>query len=125
VLSGFAQRFLASPLHRGPLESATHYGESDPPGEGPYVQIWLIVEGDVIAKAAFKCPGCPSSTAASGVLCALITGREIGNVLTLTEEDLMAVVGGLPDGKGHYVGRAIRAMQKALSNRLEPAVADE
>ena len=117
MLSEFAMRFVSGPGGRGPLEGATYYGESDPPGEGPYVQIWLVVEGDVIKKAAFKSPGCPSSTASAGVLCALVTGREVEKALSLTASDLLVVIGGLPDGKGHYVDRALKALSKALAGR--------
>jgi len=90
--------------------------EADPSGEGPYVQIWLIVMDGVIREAAFKCPDCPSSTASAGVLCALVRGRPVEKALALNSEDLLAVVGGLPDGKGHYVDRAIRAMQLAVKS---------
>ena len=112
MLSEFALRFVQSPLHRGPLEGATHSGESNTPGEGPYVQIWLIVKGDVIQQAAFKSPGCPSSTACGGVLCALITGRSLEAALKLEMKDLLALVGELPEGKGHYAERAIKALSK-------------
>jgi len=114
VLSELALRFVNGPLNRGPLDGATHYGHSDQPGDGPYVQIWLIVEGGVIRQAAFKCPGCPSSTASAGVLCALISGREVEKALALTPGDLLAVVGTLPEGKGHYIERTIRALRAAL-----------
>ena len=79
------------------------------------MQIWLIVEGGVIRQAAFKSPGCPSSTAAAGVLCTLISGREVAKALELTSQDLVAVVGDLPEGKGHYVDRAVKALRIALS----------
>ena len=115
MFSELAQRAISSPVNRGPLEGATHYGHSDTPGDGPYVQIWLIVEGGVIRQAAFKSPGCPSSTAAAGVLCTLLTGREVAKALELTSQDLVAVVGDLPEGKGHYVDRAVKALRIALS----------
>ena len=117
MLSEFALKFVSSPLNRGPLEDATHYGESDQPGEGPYVQIWLFIEDCVIKKAAFKSPGCPSSTASAGVLCALVTGREVDKALSLTSSDLLAVIGGLPEGKGHYVDRTLKALGKALGRQ--------
>ncbi len=116
ALSEFALRFVHGPLNRGPLDGATHYGESDQPGEGPYVQIWLIVQGGVIREAAFKSPGCPSSTAASGVLCSLITGREVSKALALEPADLLAAVGELPEGKGHYVDRALKALRLAVES---------
>ena len=116
MLSEFASRFVSSPANRGPLEGATHYGESDPPGDGPYMQIWLIVEDGVIRKANFKSPGCPSSSACGGVLCALVTGREVARAASLSKDDLLAVIGELPDGKGHYADKAIRALRFALGD---------
>ena len=82
----------------------------------PHVQVGLVVEGDVIRQAAFKSPGCPSSSAVGEVLCSLISGRRADKVAELTADELMAVIGGLPEGKGHYMDRAIRALRAALSN---------
>jgi hypothetical protein len=50
------------------------------------------------------------------VLCALITGREVSRVSGLEVSDLVAVVGELPEGKGHYAERTIRAMKSAIGN---------
>jgi len=119
MFSDFALRFIQMPLNRGPLEGATHYGESDPPGEGPYVQIWLEVEEGRILRAAFKSPGCPSSRACGGVLCTLITGRATENVWSLTVDDLLVIIGELPEGKGHYAERSLKATQIALAQPVE------
>lgn len=114
VMTEFALRFVQSPHYRGELEGATHYGESDPPGEGPYVQIWLRIESGVIQDASFQSPGCPSSRACGGVLCALVKGRELEKIRELCVSDLLVVVGELPEGKGHYADRAISALRKAI-----------
>ena len=112
-LTDFALRFVHGPLNRGPMEDATHYGESDRPGDGPYVRIWLKIEDGIINAAAFKSPGCPSSTATAGALCAVITGRGVGVAAALTPQDLLTLVGELPDGKGHYVERSLNALRLA------------
>jgi len=114
TLSVLAEQVLRSPANRGPLEGATHVGVSGSVGDGPYVQIWLKLAGGTIEEAAFRTPGCPSSTAAAGVLCALIAGKSVERVKTLTRDDLKAVVGVLPDGKGHYIDQSIEALMKAL-----------
>jgi len=95
------------------MEDATHYGVSGSPGDGPYVQIWLRVKDGTIERAAFKTPGCPSSTAAAGVLCTLIAGRALDKALSLTAKELEIVVGSLPEGKGHYIDKSIEALNKA------------
>ena len=115
MMSEFAQRVMQLAIYLGPLEGATHYGESDPPGEGPYVQFWLTVQDGKVSQAAFRSPGCPSSRACGSVLCALVMGRELEKAAGMVASDLLAVVGELPEGKGHYADRAIRAMKLALS----------
>ena len=118
MMTELAQRYVQGPLMRGPLEGATHFGESDPRGDGPYMQIWLIIEEGSILKAAYRSPGCPSSSACGGVLCALVTGREVARALSLTVQDLLNVIGELPEGKGHYAERAIRALQAAADSPM-------
>ena len=120
-LTDFALRFVHGPLNRGPMEDATHYGESDRPGDGPYVRIWLKIEDGIIKKAAFKSPGCPSSTATAGALCAVITGCGVGVVAALTPQDLLTLVGELPDGKGHYVERSLKALRFSISSPIGAA----
>jgi len=118
MLSPIALEHLEKPLHRGPMEDATHYGVSGSPGDGPYVQIWLKIEGGKIEKAAFKTPGCPSSTAAAGVLCTLVTGRSLERALSLTAKELEIVIGGLPEGKGHYLVQSIEALHQAQEGEI-------
>jgi NifU-like protein involved in Fe-S cluster formation len=114
-MSTLAMEHVQRPVHRGPLEGATHYGVSGSPGDGPYVQIWLKISGGTIEKAAFKTPGCPSSTAAAGVLCTLVTGREPDKAKELSADELLLVLGGLPEGKGHYADEAIEALRCAIT----------
>jgi NifU-like protein involved in Fe-S cluster formation len=118
MLSPLAQNLIQSPIHRGPMESATHYGVSGSPGDGPYVQIWLKIQDGIIEQAAFKTPGCPSSTAAASVLCTLITGRPPDKALSLTPKELETVVGGLPEGKGHYIDQSIEALHNAQKGEM-------
>jgi len=103
---------------RGPLERFSGYGISGVRGEGNYAEIWLEVEDGKIARAAFRTPGCPSSTAVGSVLCGLITGREESRALALMEDDLTAAIGELPPGKGHYVGMMLSALRMAIEGGL-------
>jgi len=116
MLSSFAIDHLQRPRHRGPLEGANRYGVEGVPGDGPYVQLWLIVDGDVIKQAAFKTPGCPSSTVSASVMCQLITGREVEKARLLTGDDLLVILGGLPEGKEDHAFRCIEALNAALES---------
>lgn len=113
VLSSLAADHVHRPRHRGPLEDAA-YGVAGSPGDGPSVEVWARVEGGVVREAAFRTPGCPSSTAAASLLCEIAKGREAMKVADLTGEDLLRLLGGLPEGKEGYATMSVRAMRAAL-----------
>jgi NifU-like protein involved in Fe-S cluster formation len=111
MLSAVAADHVQRPRNQGPLETATHYGVSGSPGDGPYVELWLEVEGGTVCKAAYRTHGCPSSVAASSLLCQLATGRELERVKELTGEELLLVLGGLPEGKERFAHMAVESMR--------------
>lgn len=113
ALSATALAFASDPQYRGPLDNATHYGVGGSPGDGPYFQLWLIVERGRITKASYQTPGCPSSMAVGGGLCRLISGRELERVSQLSRDDLTHFVGPLPEGKEYCFDLAITALTKA------------
>ncbi|MEQ1822911.1 MAG: iron-sulfur cluster assembly scaffold protein [Fimbriimonadaceae bacterium] len=43
MLSAIAAGHVHTPRNVGPLEGATHYGQSGIPGEGPYIQLWFKI----------------------------------------------------------------------------------
>lgn len=116
MLSEMALSHVHTPRNCGPLENATHYGQSGVPGEGPYVQMWLDVENDTISKAAYKCNGCPSMIASSSVTAQILTGRTTAQALLLEPKDLILILGGLPDGKESCAEKAVAALRNAIGS---------
>lgn len=102
---------IARPRNRGEMADADLYGVAGSPGGGPYVQIWLKVEGDLIAKAQYETNGCPSSVACASMLCELAMGREIEKVKTLEPKELILILGGLPEGKESYASLTVEAIK--------------
>lgn len=119
MLSPLASEHVNRPRNCGPLEGATHYGQVGVPGEGPYVQMWLQVEHDTILSAAYRCNGCPSTIASSSLVAEIMTGRTVEQALKLTAEDVVTILGGLPDGKEPCAQMAVKALGEALNNQGE------
>jgi nitrogen fixation protein NifU and related proteins len=113
MYSQIAQEHFHHPRRVGPLEGATHRGTAGTPGDGPYVVIWLRVEGDHITKAAYQTYGCPAAIASASMAVELIEGQTIGEALTLSEGALTKALDGLPEGKDHCPRLAVRAVQAA------------
>jgi len=114
VYSETVQRILADPAHIGPLEGATHKGVAGTPGDGPYLILWLQIESDTILRAAFKTFGCPAAVASGSMLATLVTGRPVEKAGLLTTEDLLRILGGLPEGREFCAELAVTALRDAL-----------
>ena len=128
MFSELTQATMADPQYGGPLENFTHCGASGAPGDGPFVQIWMECapgkreegrvggegESAVIVRAAYKSNGCPSSMAAGAMAARVLTGLTIEKALLLTGEDLLRIMGGVPEGKEECAFRAIAAVRDAI-----------
>ncbi len=119
VLHPRAMRHMESPHNVGPDPQATHYGAGGVPGAGPYIELWLRIEGDMIVSASYGCNGCPSSTACGSVVAEVVTGKTREVASRLNEDDVIVLLGGLPDGKGYYAGLATSALRNAMENKID------
>ena len=114
--SELALDHIARPRNRGELPDADLYGVAGCPGEGPYVEIWLRLDGELITAAHYDTNGCPSSVVCASLLCELAIGRELETMKELHADDLRTILGGLPEGKEEYADLAIKALQAVLVN---------
>lgn len=103
-----------NPGNTGAMEGATHHGMGGMRGEGPYVELWLDVQGEQIARASYETYGCPAVVACGSVLCEVITGKSTEVARKIDPQDLTVLLGGLPEGKGHCPELAIEALHSAL-----------
>ncbi len=115
-----AAQFMNEASSRGPLEGFTHMGVCGEPGNGAFVQFWLIVRGDhIIERCHYSTHGCLWSIACAGACSQLVTGRLVSKALLLEPKDIDLVLGGIPDGKGDCADMAVRALKEALGGYLE------
>lgn len=114
MLSQIAQEHVAIPRNAGRLESANAKGQAGIPGDGPYMVLWLQIEKGVIKRASYECNGCPSTIACASMTAQIITGRTLEQARSLTPQDLVLLLDGLPEGKGHCAEMALTALQNSL-----------
>ena len=119
MLSPLAAEQVRNAGNCGPLEGATSVGRYGSEGGGPHMTLWLEVEGGKIKRAAYKSNGCPASMACGSMTCEIVRGRTVEEALRLGPEDLIVILGGLPEGKGECAHHAIIALRAALNNRSE------
>ena len=114
MLSAIALDHLQNPRHRGPLDDA-RYGVAGTPGDGPYVEMWVKLEDRRALDAAFVSHGCPSSMAAGSLMCSLLVRMPATDPLAeMSAQDLLTLLGGLPEGKEFCADLAVRAAKSAV-----------
>jgi nitrogen fixation NifU-like protein len=114
MFSAIVQDHVANPRNVGPLETATHEGVAGVVGDGPYMVLWFEVEDGQIRRAAYKTYGCPSAVACGSITAQALTGRTVEQALRLTAQDILRLLGGLPEGREHCAVLAQEAVAKAF-----------
>jgi nitrogen fixation NifU-like protein len=111
---------FSSPRNMGAMEGADQVGHAGTPGRGPFLILYLRMDGDVVARATFQTHGCGPTIASGSVLTELIVGRRASECLSLTVEDLIEALDGVPPEKRHSPTLAIAALGQALEGFPRP-----
>ena len=107
---------FTAPRNSGVLESPDATGHAGTLGRGPFLVIYLRIEGNRVVAARFQTYGCGTTIACGSILTELVAGRSIADCLDLTTETLIQALDGVPADKLHSPALAIAALRDALKN---------
>ncbi len=85
---------------------------------GDTVEIYLRFVEDRVSEASFFSDGCGPSVVTGSVACELALGRDMELAASLTGEEILALLGGLPEDKEHCAFLAAQALQEAVHNYM-------
>jgi nitrogen fixation NifU-like protein len=89
-------------------------GLAGDPSCGDQMKLWIGVRDGRIAKIAFKSFGCPGAIATSSMLTALAEGRTVEEAKTITDDDVIDALGGIPERKRHCSLLGVKALRAAI-----------
>jgi nitrogen fixation protein NifU and related proteins len=112
--------FLA-PRNSGALEAADATGHAGAPGRGPFLILYLRLDGGRIVAAKFQTVGCGPTIACGSMLTEMITGRSVAECAQLTTDSLITALDGIPPDKLHSPALAITALRDALKCDKPPS----
>jgi len=118
VESGYSKKaikFYVDNVNVGKLENATLVTTFLGPC-GDLIKLYLrINEKDVIKNAKFYYLGCPGAASSASAMTTLLKGKTVNQAKKLTEEDILAELGGLPKSKLDCARLSIRVLRKAIA----------
>jgi nitrogen fixation protein NifU and related proteins len=104
-----------NPRNVGEIADADLVAEIENPACGDVLRLTLKTRVQLVTQAKFKAKGCVAAIACGSALTELVTGKSFEEVRRVQSEDLIAAVGGLPQGSTHAAQLALEALAAALS----------
>ncbi len=114
MLSAYVQAHFENPRNLGILEDADAVGLAGISGQGPFMQMYLRMEGEKITQACFDTYGCPVCRGCGSWLTSWVAGKTAVQAAVIEAQDLIKVLGGLPLGKEHCASLAVNSLRDAL-----------
>lgn len=105
-----------NPKNAGDMENPDAIGSFGSPVCGDMMEISLKIDNGVITDAKFKTFGCGSAIASSSIATEMIKGLTLEDALTLTNQNFVDELGGLPDPKIHCSLLSEQAIKLAIYN---------
>ena len=106
-----------NPKHVGAMPDANAVGKVGNPACGDIMQIFLkISDKGIIEDASFQTFGCAAAIVSSSVACDIIKGKTIDEALKIENQQIIDILGGLPQHKIHCSVLAKEAIEDAIKN---------
>ena len=106
-----------NPRNVGNTEAADGYASVTGPC-GDTMDIWLRVKDDTIVKATFMTDGCGTTIAAGSMVTRLAKGKNIGQALRTSQEDVLSALNELPEESKHCALLATNTLKAAVKDSL-------
>jgi nitrogen fixation NifU-like protein len=104
-----------NPRNVGDVADADAVVELENPVCGDVIRLSLRLQGRLIAEVRFKAKGCVPAMACGSALTELVRGKTVEEARKLGRDDLVALVGSLPQASYHAAQLALDTLRAALA----------
>jgi nitrogen fixation NifU-like protein len=105
-----------NPRNVGEIEDASIVVETSNPVCGDLMKLWAVVGEGRIQEVKFKAAGCVPSVACGSWLTEAILSRPLAELSTLTPDEIIVGLDGLPPASKHAAILAVDALKRLLKS---------
>ena len=105
-----------NPRNVGSIENADGIGEVGNAKCGDIMKIYLKIDDDIVTDVKFETFGCGSAIASSSMATEMIKGKNLSEVMKLTNKAVTEALDGLPTHKLHCSVLAEEAIRDAVKD---------
>ena len=113
---------FSNPKNAGIIDDANGVGEIGDPDCGDFMKVYIKVEGDIVTDVKYQIRGCPASIACASAMTELAKGRNLDDVMMITDDDIVKELDGLPEFKIHCSALGATGLQKAIMDYFDKYV---
>ena len=106
-----------NPRNVGSMVDADGFGQVTGPC-GDTMEIWIRTRNDTVSDISFWTDGCGTSIAAGSMVTELAKGKAVANALTMTPQDVLDALGGLPEESAHCALLAVNTLKMGIKDYL-------
>ncbi len=118
MYSEMVKKYFENPINLGIIEDANAVGVIKNESCSDIIKIYIKVDQqDIIKDAKFEVKGCPPLIASCCALTEMIKNMNIENANSLTADEIIKKLNGLPEEKQHCAELVINTLKKAIRNR--------
>lgn len=107
--------YFQNPRNAGEVSTPDASAEIENPGCGDILRLTLKIEAGRIEGICFKAKGCVPSMACASALTEIAHGKSLAEARSLSRDELISAVGGLPQASTHAAQLALDALHAALN----------
>ena len=115
---------FTSPRNVGELNNPDGEAVIGDPTCGDSMRVTIKVEGNKIVAIKFQSNGCQGAIAANSMVTELAKGKTIKEAQLLTDDNVVAALGGIPEGKNQCSLMGVAGLQEAIKNYLKTKKAE-
>jgi nitrogen fixation NifU-like protein len=107
-----------SPQNAHSMPDADAEGSYGDPSCGDLLTVYLKVKDNRVEEISYLVFGCCASIASSSMTSVLAKGKTLEEALSITKEDIIQALDGLPENKVHCSNIGVSVLRSAIENYL-------